>query len=228
MTEAFPLIVVNDHLIIWVGDKLAIIDTGSPFSIGRGEPLDIAGRTWNALSSQSSILDAAGEHIGKAIEWLVGTDILATMPILIDWPGGQVVFDHDISHLVPNESIPLRMTLGVPALEVTYDAGGACAILDSGAPISYGPTLAFGARPSLGIRADFYPGAGSFPTEVFQVPVGVNGRAVAVTAGVLPSMLGLSLGLIVGPNGWILGIDFFRGRAIVLDLGQGRMWDVGP
>ena len=79
--------------LIRLADKLAILDTGSPSSIRRGEPLIIAGREWETSAGQSSVLDAVGDHIGAPIEWPIGTNVLGAMPVLIDWRAAKVVFD---------------------------------------------------------------------------------------------------------------------------------------
>ncbi|MBA3752835.1 MAG: hypothetical protein H0X01_01530 [Nitrospira sp.] len=53
--------------------------------------------------------------------------------------------------------------------------------------------------------------------------VEVSGRSIDFRAGVLPPMLQLLFGMLVGDSGWILGADFFGDRAILLDYAAGRI-----
>ncbi|MEO8194391.1 MAG: hypothetical protein ABI681_11130, partial [Gemmatimonadales bacterium] len=74
-------------------------------------------------------------------------------------------------------------------------------------------------------RKDFYPGFGEFETDVWRVPVELGGRRFRISAGVLPPMLQMMFGVILGPDGWIIGSDFFRNRVMVIDYPTNRIID---
>jgi hypothetical protein len=70
-----PVVVREGHLLIPDGARrFAILDTGSPVSIGRGLPYDIGGRSWNPSSAMESVLDDAGSHLRCRMDWLLGHD----------------------------------------------------------------------------------------------------------------------------------------------------------
>ena len=77
----------------------------------------------------------------------------------------------------------------------------------------------------VGRRKDFYPGFGEFETDVWRVRAEIGGRRLTIQAGVLPPTLQMTFGLLLGPDGWIVGSDFFRGRKIEIDYARGRFID---
>ncbi|MGI9042771.1 MAG: hypothetical protein ACR2GK_01455 [Gemmatimonadaceae bacterium] len=54
----------------------------------------------------------------------------------------------------------------------------------------------------------------------------IGGRRLTIKAGVLPPTLQMMFGLLLGPDGWIVGSDFFRGRKIEIDYARERFIDI--
>jgi hypothetical protein len=123
-------------------------------------------------------------------------------------------------------SIPFELAMGVPVVTGRSSNGPVRAIVDSGAPISYVPTALVEGLTPIGRRKDFYPGFGEFETDVWRVRTVLGRRRLTLQAGVLPPTLQMMFGMILGPEGWIVGSDFFRGRKIEIDYGRQRFVDI--
>jgi hypothetical protein len=213
MSEEFVLEIVRDHMLMKVSGGTALIDTGSPMSIGRGRTLSIDRREWIPSSGNESVLDSASEHLGVPVDWLIGYDVLLEHPMLIDWRG-TVRVGNDLPR--PVNPIPMQFTLGVPIVEGSFNGHPIRAVLDSGAALSYAPQSAVDGLPQAGDYQDFYPNVGPFSTPTWNAEVEIRERRVSLRAGVLPEMLQLLFGMLLGPEGWIIGSDFFRDRAILV------------
>lgn len=193
--------IVADHPVVRLRRGLALLDTGSPFTM-RAPPIVM-------------------QQLASDIRWIVGTDLLRKDRVLLDWTGRRLVVN---GPRLRGESIDLVPVAGLFQLPIVAPNGGALAFLDTGAPISYAPASAVTGRTSIGRRRDFYPGIGEFDVELYRLTVRVGSRRLDASFGVLPDLLALALSL-TGASGWILGADYFRDRAIELDLGAGRILD---
>ncbi len=221
-----PLVVRQGHIFIRGGHgRLALLDTGSPVSIGRGAEYRVADRSWNPSTAMKSVLDTAGEHIGRSVEWLFGHDFFADNRVVIDWPGKQAHILARAARVPDGVSIPIELLMGVPVVTGRSGNGAVRVVIDSGASLSYVPAAIVEGFTPVGKRKDFYPGFGEFETDVWRVPVELGGRRFRISAGVLPPMLQMMFGLILGPDGWIIGSDFFRNRVIVIDYPTNRIID---
>lgn len=223
--EEYPLEIIHDHLLVRVDGGRALIDTGSPMSIGRGKPLLLEGRTWQPGNANESVLDAVHEHLGVDVDWLVGYDIVHAHRMLLDWRA-QKAWIGATETKRATATFPIELVMGVPIIGASYQGRPVRAVLDSGAALSYAPRHAVaGAREDEAYR-DFYPGAGAFDTATWRVSVTLSGREVELRAGVLPETLQMLFAMLLGPDGWIIGSDFFRDRAILLDYAGGRVLDM--
>lgn len=222
-----PLVIRQGHLLIRGGHgRLALLDTGSPVSIGRGSEYRVAGQSWNPPTSMQAILDTAGSHIGRRVEWLLGHDFFAANRVLIDWPARQVRVLERYHPTAEGISIPMELVMGVPVVTGHSSRGTVRAVIDSGAALSYVPADIVAGLTPTGKRTDFYPGFGEFETDVWRVRAEVGGRRLTTSAGVLPPTLQMMFGLLLGSDGWIIGSDFFRGRKIEIDYAGERFVDI--
>jgi hypothetical protein len=221
------MVVRKGHILLRGGrGRLAILDTGSPMSIGRGAEYRVAGQVFNPSTAMQSVLDAAGDHIGRKVDWLFGHDFFASNRVLIDWPARQVRILGANEPTPRGFAIPIELVMGVPAVTGRSSHGTVRAIIDSGASLSYVPANVVQGLTPVGKRSDFYPGFGEFETDVFRVRTEIGGRFINISAGVLPPMLQMMFGLVLGAEGWIVGSDFFRNRVTVIDYRNSRIVDV--
>jgi hypothetical protein len=222
--EEHRLEIINRHLLVHLNAQLALIDTGSPGDIGRGHALTLLGKMWTPPSRQVHVLEAVSNHLGCHVEWLLGHDTLAACCLLLDWSRELAVFSMSGLECAAATSIPIELLAGVPLVALHQSAGAAAvAVLDSGAALSYAPEAAVQGTDPGRREWDFYPLLGPFETDVWRLPIVVGTRKVEMQAGVLPEALCGSLGRISG--GWILGSDFFRDRAVMLDYPSRRVLD---
>jgi len=222
-----PMIIRQGHILMRGGrGRLAILDTGSPVSIGRGAEYRVAGQVFNPSTAMQSVLDAAGNHIGRRIDWLFGHDFFAQNRVVIDWRARQVHIPGANEPTPRGFTIPVELVMGVPAVAGRSNRGRVRAVIDSGAALSYVPADVVQGLTPVGKQSDFYPGFGEFETDVWRVRAEIGGRSITIRAGILPPMLQMMFGLILGADGWIVGSDFFRNRTMVIDYPHNRIVDI--
>jgi hypothetical protein len=224
-----PIVIRERHILIRDDSgRLAILDTGSPVSIGRGSEYRIAGRTGNPPAGMKSVLDDAGSHLGRRIDWLLGHDFFAADRVIVDWPGRQAYLlgTNDPRH--GGDVVAMELFMGVPTIRARSRHGEIRAVVDSGASLSYVPRDVVSGLTPVGTRTDFYPGFGEFERDVYRVRVKVGARSISLTAGVLPPLLSTMFARVLGSDGWIIGSDFFRGRTIEIDYAGRRFVDLTP
>ena len=214
--ETHALEIVRDHMLMRFDNGVALIDTGSPMSIGRGSPLVINGREWVPSTANAFVLDAVRDHLGVAVDWLIGYDILKVHRMLLDWRDGAVHVGRARTRHIAHR-YPIEMVMGIPVITALHNGNSIRAVVDSGAALSYAPSSAIVGLPEAGEYTDFYPGVGAFTTRTWSARIRLGDREVATRVGVLPDALQLLFGMLLGPDGWIIGSEFFRDRAILLD-----------
>ena len=190
---------VKGHIVLQRETGLALLDTGTPFSLDAPE--------------------IVSEQLGMDIVSLIGCDQLRGVVVEIDWKGKQVTWSP--STAAPEGALPLLQSgFGVPLLDLKGPTGTAQAVFDTGAPLAYVPAdLVAGAR-SHGTREDFFPGLGEFETNLYQVPITVGAHEFTVDCGVLPPLLAMALGLLC-PSGYIVGTQLMSDRVTRFDLDGG-------
>ena len=214
--ESYPLLDVKRHLVIEVSGLTVLFDTGSPISVGQRGLLRLAGRTWEPAAGESPVLAQIGAWLGRPLDWLVGVDILATVPILVDGPGRRVTFGAT-PHEGTGAELALDLRYSVPGVAIRHEGVTVDAFLDTGAPVSYATPGAVTGREPDSSETDFYPLVGPFTTPLYRLHVSVGGRPFTGRFGVLPVQLA-SLLQLIGER-WILGSDYFWSRRLLLDLG---------
>ena len=202
--------------------RRAIIDTGSPFDLGRGRATDLLDERWNPPATYVAALDAAEAHLGVEIEWLIGYPTLSRCRVLLDWPGRVVTFSREPISIAGAHRIPIDLGKPVPIVELELAGEIRTAVLDSGAALSYVARDDVAGHAPIRVERDFHPTIGAFDVDVYALSIVVGGQALPLEAGVLPSRLARRLDS--STEGRILGSDFFRDRAIVLDYPDGCVW----
>ncbi len=192
------LLEINDHIVRSTPNGLELIDTGSPASM--------------------PIPEEAKAFVDPRLTRLIGMDELGRAPFALDWSAATLVQSAPRPEAAVFSS--LRSVMSIPSIPLSVHTAGqpapAHALLDTGAPLGYAPAAAVDSLTSVGSREDFFPGMGSFTTPVFDVEIEALGLRQRVRVGVLPPLLAMTLSLL-GPDTWILGADFFRGRRLWID-----------
>ena len=162
-------------------------------------------------------LETLGRLIGTPLELLLGVDILLKYQVLLDLPHSHIQFS------LPDGSrggrrVPLRLTAGVPLATCLAQGTAVQAVLDTGSKLSYLPRSLTQDLAASGIEQGFYPGLGTFETEVYAVPCEIGGLEVRLRCGVLPAAA-------LGPNGaqGILGVELLQKFEILLNLPAGEL-----
>lgn len=217
-----PLEMVRGHLLIGFPEGSALLDTGSPFDIGRGRGFTLFGDERRPSRLHREVLDVASAQLGVHVEWLVGTPTLLGCCLTLDLPGRCAVFRESSVAADGARQLSLSVDGGVPVIEIATGRGRESeqAILDSGAPLSYVPQGRVAHMTPYRVADDFHPSVGEYRTPVYRVSVVVAGRALELDAGILPPRLKEAFG-----DAWIIGSDYFAGRVITLDYASGRILD---
>ena len=174
------------HLLVELPEGTALVDTGSPVSIGRGGVLSFAGQ---GIRLQESLLgvttDTISAHLGADINFLLGMDVLCDRDVDFDLRNGVLEVGRDLGEC-SGEALPLEFIGGVPALDVGVAGQRALAVFDTGAPISYAARpLVEGLEPVRTVE-DFHPSVGVFTTPLYPVNWAVGAIELAGHAGILP------------------------------------------
>lgn len=222
MHASFPLEMVRGHLLIGFPEGQALLDTGSPFDIGRGRGFTVLGAERRPSHGQREVLNVASTQLGLHVEWLIGTPTLRGCCLVLDLPNRCAVFRDSVDTPDGAAQLPVSLDTDVPFIKLTSargrEYGGA--VLDSGAPLSYVPQDQVVGMTAHRVADDFHPLIGEYRTPVYRVPVVIAGRALELDAGVLPPKLKEAFGDI-----WIVGSDYFADRVITLDYPSRRILD---
>jgi len=198
------------HLFAEIGGRKFVLDTGSPMSMAAVPGLDFRGRELRLPGNVVGLTSAQlSEFVGTEVHGLLGTDVLNEQDLLFDFERGKLAV---LNAPLPleGEAIPFKPVMGVPLVEASVDGQAYGFFFDTGARISYfqeEDVLEKG--PKIGRDEDFYPGFGRFSTETYRLEVQLGSRVFSLVTGILPAMLGLSLGM-AGADG-ILGNEVLQG-----------------
>ena len=223
--KEYKIELVRGHILM-VDDRgsKVLVDTGSPLSFHSDGVVAIDGET---MSVPTTLLvadsDYVTKNVGTKVDGLVGMDILARKGVLVDVPGGRLVFGQPTQGM---RRVPSRF-IRVPILNVGYmcvdmDIRGKTVkvIVDTGAPVSYvDPSLTGGLAAKEMIK-DFNPAVGEFETPIFEFPAAFAGQEFEMRAGHLPKRMQLEIGLL-GMSG-VVGMELFKRQPVL--LAEGSVW----
>ncbi len=198
----------DGHLVINVEGKQVLIDSGAPASVGAQPEWTFIDQTFPLMKNYLGVTtEFLSRQIGTNIDILLGSDILQTIPFMVDTKRGIVAFDPD----EPAEGgvkVSLSFSMGVPMIIVILGGNHLPMFLDTGAKISYLKKELVSKMEQVGTENDFYPEYGEFETPVYHVPMMISEEEVILTCGVLPHLLEITL-LLAGSNG-IIGTELMK------------------
>ena len=223
--KEYKIELVGGHILI-VDDRgsKVLIDTGSPLSFHSDGVVAIDGET---VTVPTTLLvadsDYVTKHVGTKVEGLVGMNILERKGVLIDVPGGRVVFGQPTEGMtrVPSRFVRLPIVRGgYMCVDMDINGKQVAVIVDTGAPVSYvAPSLTEGLTAKETVK-DFNPSVGEFETPIFEFPAAFAGQAFEMRAGHLPKVMQLEIGLL-GING-VVGMELLKRQPLL--IAEGNVW----
>lgn len=207
-----PLLLERDHLVVRLDGGLWVLDTGSPFSFGRADWVELGGARLPVPDEAFGLdADRLSDLVGARLEGLIGTDLMSGFDLDFDLRAGAVTIGPDLP--VPDgDRVPLSFLMGVPSLDARSRIGPHRMLLDTGAQLSYLQADGADRFPDAGPVRDFLPMFGPFETGTRHVPFRVGGADVTLRCGRLPDLMGMTLRM-VGADG-IIGAELFRDRRV--------------
>lgn len=205
-----PLQLRDGHLFAEIDGDPWLLDTGAPSSFGASPALRVCGVEFRLPSAYLGLTaDALAGFVGGPCAGLIGGDVLGSLDLILDVPGGTLGVSRD--ELVHDgRVVRTDPFMGIPIVTATVGGEDHRMFFDTGAQVSYLQDEALARHPGAGRVADFYPGFGRFETDTHELPVTLGGVAFRVRCGTLPGLLGMTL-MMASATG-ILGNEILRGR----------------
>ena len=219
--KEYPIRIARGHILL-TDDRgtVLLVDTGSPLSFHSDGILSVGDESFGVPTSLMGVDSAyITDKVGGPVDGLVGMDIIGRGGLLVDVPGGRVVFGCPPEGMV---RVPSRLGMGYMSLEMEVRGRTAKVIIDTGAPTSYvSESLTAGLLP-VGTVEDFNPFVPGdvFETPLFEFPASIAGLPFTMSAGHLPQVMGSMLGLL-GVDG-VVGMELLRLRPLL--IADGGVW----
>lgn len=219
--KQFQMSLFEGHPIINDGEKLILIDTGSPSTIHESSQLTFCSDNYDCNVNYVGLtVSKISEMLGTSITTLLGADILSNYTILFDYKKGMVEFNKQDIAFDGTQAV-ISNFMAIPIIELSIDNQKLKFFLDTGAKLSYLTDNITSNYESIGTDEDFYPGIGEFQTECFEITTSLGDKNFIVKYGKLPTLLQMTL-MLSGTNG-IIGFDFFNNFKVLLDLKNNRL-----
>jgi hypothetical protein len=217
----YPLYEDSGHIIAATDEQRLLVDTGSPWSVGRCPSIAIAGAEYPLHSSLmgQSFADLV-ELAGVDADCLLGMDVLVRYRLQLDLQAGQMVLGDDHGAIAAT-ALAVRSVMGVPTVSARVEHSDLDAYVDTGARLSYIPSELAAGLAADQEQEDFYPGVGRFRTLVCRVSWQVGQVVVELECGSLPAQL--EAALMVGGCRAILGAGLLRYARLDLSMTRGLL-----
>ena len=193
--------------------SLWVLDTGAPSSFGSLAKLEINDQIFEIQSNYMGFDNQKlSEALGENVEGLIGGDILNEYDSYWDFSTNRISFSLEN---LESEGIPISLEffMGIPTLKVVLRGVSYNWFFDIGAVVSYVTEQLDEWETPVDQYDDFYPGYGNFSTEIFEDEITLETLILKIKCGVLPSLLGMSLG--VGGCAGILGLGAINKRSFL-------------
>lgn len=190
--ETTDIIKEQGHILLPIGDKRALLDTGSPVSVAP-EPFEFLGMICKVPTNIRGVTpQKMADLAGFPIDMLIGCDILSRYTVRLRWNDGCMDVGEDIPE-GPVQS-PLEALQGRPVFPVRLQGKPVKSILDTGAHLAYiDPDLVSGQAAS-GSRDDFHIDVGHYTTDIYTVPTVLDDTTINIEYGIMPNSLASCLG----------------------------------
>jgi len=218
LSEPFECDLINGHLLAVIGDQRALLDTGFPFSFGQCGSITLCGREFAISKGASPTTEELSKLIETEFSLVLGADVLSQFDFRIDLPELEITFS-DSSGDISGITVPLRIINGLPILVARLPNGEFPFLISTGMKLSFlHSSIAIG-FPIVGKDSDFIPSMGKFEgakfeTDIRRIRIGVGGKNLRLSFGVLPEFIEESDLKGFGVLG-ILGAELFASTPIV-------------
>lgn len=211
------------HIMLPIGDQMALIDTGSPASIS-SRPFDFGGeRHTTPAHLMGFTTTELSELAGITIDILIGCDILSRHKIRIRWKDHSL----DIGDDTPDGDTVNKMESmsGCPIFPLMIAGNSTKALFDTGAHLSYiSPALVAG-MAKTGHKADFHPFNGHFTSPTCNVETALGGQAFTIEYGTLSGKLGAAVDMAMNMTNTsaVIGTELLQHFDCTLDWKEKRI-----
>ena len=193
MTTNYPYNLHDGHLIVEFDELRTLVDTGAPTSVSEHTSINVADTTYNANATYLGVTTKTlSENIGCPIDALLGADILNRYDVALD-PTTSTMTLNDLEIPLPGTVMPLDLFQGIPIVTAQIGGQDTRLFFDTGAKLSYLDADLVMPYPTTSSTTDFYPGIGTFETDLRSVPIELGEADVSLSTGQLPDMLALAL-----------------------------------
>jgi len=213
--------VVDNHIIVEIENNIVLVDTGAPYSVGKGSEIDILEKPYNLSSDYLGItVDKISEYIGTNIDILLGADILSDIYFQINLQDKLLCMDRTPID-IDGATMSVSLFMNIPIIEFEIRGKDIRAFLDTGAKLSYLDSEVTEDYESIGTETDFYPGVGQFSTPTYEVPITLLNQNYLVVFGNLPALLQMTL--MMANTSAILGNELFKYFTVSFALQDGAI-----
>ena len=184
-----PLRYQQGHLFVELENDLWLVDTGAPTSLGQCCNLTIDGEQFEIGKSYLGLtVETLSDFVGTQCAGLLGGDVLGHFDHIFDIAAGTITLSTgELSQ--PGREIRLDEFMGIPLLTAQVGSREFRMFFDTGAQYSYLQDEQITDFPAAGAVTDFYPWFGRFETELYEVPISLDGLQVKLRCGQLPAEL---------------------------------------
>lgn len=221
-TQTYQLDSRNGHPVANIDGKQVLVDTGSTFSVGDRNELEIAGQKFSLGTKKKITTQVLSGWMHRPIDALLGSDVLSTFVMIVDWSGNQITFAPQGEKLPNATELRAQWLLGSPVLEFEFAGRATKGLLSTDAKLCYMPRSAVGKLTPVHRMQDFHPLTGIFETDVYKLKLEIAGRSFDAHCGVLPEALADLLGSMTVIE-WIIGADLLRLGIFSFDLRQHQL-----
>lgn len=224
--EKYLIGISEIHVIAIINNKRVLISTGVPISVGDTPEIMILGQVHKLENNYLGMnIKLISEHLRTDINAVLGMDVLSKFIFYVSHGiEAMICSDFFINFKETMRELPITIDAGQLILEVKIGGVPMKMILDTGAKLSFLNSSLLEGQKSFGKKEAFYPGAGSFTTEVYNMPIELKEKVMDIPVGKLPDnlMTDLALRQCYG----ILGADVFKYFNIQFCLKKNTIWMV--
>lgn len=206
---------VDGHIIVQMNNFNYIVDTGSPFTFGRGNLVNINRRnfTVSSVGFGGFTADSISELSGLEVDGLIGMDILIHFDI--KFTRNRITFsDKPITYADTAIELPIiEMLTGIPIINLNIGQENRRIIFDTGAKLSYLSEDLLVGTP-FGEMEDFYPTIGTYKTNVYKIDVTIDKQVETLTFGLLPASIRILLDMCRAKG--VIGTELLNKYSIIL------------